>query len=413
MKELSEEMMRWIDLHRGDDTMKLRLRYHGDKEKTDAIMQIECRRKAASKLAETLARSDRFLFPTTLSAEQSTSDRIARFHSTLLGNPGKLLDMTCGLAIDAFHAADAGMEVTAIDINPEVAETAAVNARALGLKNFTAIAADSAEWLAAQSDDTQFSCIFIDPARRGAHGEKLVTLSLCSPDVEALLPLMLRHSQRIVIKASPMLDVSLTLKRLASIATPLGAGVSSIMAIGNTRECKELVIIVEQGCGTETKEMAVTFLADGKENRWEISPAETPQQLKKSAMPEEGMFLYEPYPAVMKLGKWDNLLAQWPEAAQLNPNTHLYVSASPLKDFPGEEFRIIEATAPGSRALKEIAAKYKGANVTTRNFTMTAPQLMSKLKMKQSDQTRIFGVRAGDGRGVPLLLVTTPVNDAD
>lgn len=411
MKELSDEIRRWIDLHKGEDTTKLRLRYHGDKEKTDAIMQIECRRKAASKLAETLARCDSFLFPTSLSAEQSTSDRIARFHSTLLGEPGKLLDMTCGLAIDAFHAADAGMEVTAIDINPEVAETAALNARALGLENFTAIAADSAEWLAAQNDDTKFSCIFIDPARRGAHGEKLVTLSLCSPDVEALLPLMLRHSGRIVIKASPMLDISLTLSRLSSIVAPLGADVSRIMTIGNIRECKELVIIIEQKSTGKTSEMAITFLADGRENRWEITPPESSLNLKRSAMPESGMYLYEPYPAVMKLGKWDNLLAQWPEAAQLNPNTHLFVSATRLSEFPGEEFEIIETTSPGSRALKELAAKYKAANVTTRNFTMTAPQLMSKLKMKQCDEIRIFGVRAGEGKGVPLLLVTTPTVD--
>lgn len=410
MKELSEETRRWIDLHKGDDTIKLRLRYHGDKEKTDAIMQIECRRKAASKLAETLARCDSFLFPTSLSAEQSTSDRLARFHSTLLGDPGKLLDMTCGLAIDAFHAAEAGMEVTAIDINPEVAETAAINARALGLDNFTVIAADSAEWLAAQSNDTKFSCIFIDPARRGAHGEKLVTLSLCSPDVEALLPLMLRHSPRIVIKASPMLDISLTLRRLSAIAAPLNAGVSRIMAIGNLRECKELVIIIEQGYTDKTSETALTLLADGKENRWEINSDEYLQPLLRSAMPESGMWLYEPYPSVMKLGKWDNLLCQWPEAHQLNPNTHLFVSTTHLPDFPGEKFRIIEVTAPGSKMLKELAGKYKGANITTRNFTMTAPQLMSKLKMKQSDEIRIFGVRAGEGKGVPLLIVTTPAD---
>ncbi|MDE6279356.1 MAG: hypothetical protein K2M05_05225, partial [Paramuribaculum sp.] len=280
----------------------------------------------------------------------------------------------------------------------------------LDCDNFTAIAADSAEWLEAQSDDIKYSCIFIDPARRGAHGEKLVTLSLCSPDVEALLPLMLRHSPRIVIKASPMLDVSLTLRRLSAIAAPLNAGVSQIMAIGNLRECKELVIIVEQGYTDKTSEMALTLLADGKENRWEINSTESLLPVSRSAMPESNMWLYEPYPSVMKLGKWDDLLGQWPEAHQLNPNTHLFVSPTHLHDFPGEKFRIIEVSTPGSKMLKELAGKYKGANITTRNFTMTAPQLISKLKMKQSDEIRIFGVRTGEGKGVPLLLVTTPAD---
>lgn len=49
--------------------------------------------------------NDDFIFPTSLSAEQCTSELLARFHANLVPDNGVVLDMTCGLGIDAFHIA--------------------------------------------------------------------------------------------------------------------------------------------------------------------------------------------------------------------------------------------------------------------------------------------------------------------
>ncbi|MDE7152051.1 MAG: methyltransferase domain-containing protein, partial [Candidatus Amulumruptor sp.] len=208
MRKMDPEMQRWIELHAADDPVKLRLRYHGDDDIAFAITQIECRRKAGNRFPAALA-SPGFMFPTGLSAEQATSEALARIHAGIAGYlPGaRHLDLTCGLGMDAFEAARHGASVTAVDINPEVVEAARHNAKALGLDDkFEAVCGNSTTLVA----DTDIKCdtIFIDPARRGEGGRRLTAIAECSPDVTTIMPRMLELAPKIVVKASPMLDLT-------------------------------------------------------------------------------------------------------------------------------------------------------------------------------------------------------------
>ena len=103
-----------------DSAAAQRLRCAGDSQAMDKILQQECRRRASRKLAATLLCPD-FRFPTSLSAEQCTSDEIARIHADMVQPGASVLDMTCGLGIDAFHIARRASSVIAIDINHDVA----------------------------------------------------------------------------------------------------------------------------------------------------------------------------------------------------------------------------------------------------------------------------------------------------
>ena len=57
-------------------------------------------------------------------------------------------------------------------------------------------------------------CLFLDPARRNEHGGKTVAISDCEPNVAELEELLLQKANRVMIKLSPMLDLSLALKEL-------------------------------------------------------------------------------------------------------------------------------------------------------------------------------------------------------
>ena len=118
MKDMDAEMQEWITLHETDDPLRLRLRFRGNEGINQAIMQIECRRKAASRLPVTLA-NKAFMFPTSLSAEQATSEPLAKIHADIAGytTGSRHLELTCGLAIDSFEAARRGASVTAVDID--------------------------------------------------------------------------------------------------------------------------------------------------------------------------------------------------------------------------------------------------------------------------------------------------------
>lgn len=77
-------------------------------------------------------------------------------------------------------------------------------------------------------------CIFLDPARRNEHGGKTVAISDCEPNVAELEALLLSKANRVMIKLSPMLDLSLALKELKHTQE------IHILSVNN--ECKELLI---------------------------------------------------------------------------------------------------------------------------------------------------------------------------
>ena len=56
--------------------------------------------------------------------------------------------------------------------------------------------------------------MYLDPARRSSSGGKVVLLSDCEPDVVAAREFLLKKARYVMIKASPMLDITLALKQL-------------------------------------------------------------------------------------------------------------------------------------------------------------------------------------------------------
>lgn len=396
MIELAQDIIEWIELNAKADTSALRLRHAGDRQKNEAILQIECRRKAASKLSDTL-KCRNFIFPTALSAEQCTSDILAEFHSTLVKGH-KVLDMTCGLCIDAFHIASKGIKVTATDINPEIAEAAVINAKALGLTTVDALCADCTQWLARH--DCVFDTIFIDPARRGEGGKRIFALSDCEPDVIALLPLLKQRCRRLIVKASPMLDIS-------SVRHSFGNHSPHIYILGTPTECKELVAVIdfdsEKVCANEIT--AVT-LSHNTQNSFSFTPDEEASYDARYMNAAPGMILYEPYPAAMKSGAFNTMCHRF-DTGKLHSNTHFYVSNSIQPGFPGSAMKIIEVMPFGKAACRLVKDKYPVINVTARNFILSSADLAKRLKIKEGGILRLFAVNTVAG---PEIIIAAPCN---
>lgn len=367
------------------DFDKLRLAAHGDETRMHAILQMEMRWRHAAKLHDTLT-CEGFEFPDSLSGEQATADDIAVIHTRFVGTSDSVLDMTCGLGIDAFHLARKASDVTACEIKPALAAAARRNAAALGLTNVEIVESDSVGWL--ESNDRFFDVIFIDPARRGTSGGRLYALADCQPDVTSILPLLRSRCGRLVVKASPMLDVSRTV-------ADLGGDVDIVLA-GTHSECKELLAVVP-GSGRIT---AVTV----GEADFGFTAAEECAACPRYAVPETAQCLYEPFPAVMKSGGV-KLLAERFGLAKAAPDTHLYFGGE-CEGFPGNGYSV-EAVLPfdkrGIKLAKEIADGC--AEVAVRNFGMTAEELRRRLGVKkEAGPLRVYGLR--DACGSRLLAVT-------
>lgn len=361
------------------DYNALRLKYHGDPAKLDEILQAECREKCMRKLPGLLS-CEGFRFPSTAVAEMSTSESVAHVHSEMADGAERVLDMTFGLGVDTFALAGRTSRVDACELDEHTYQTGCHNIEALGLENVTLHHADSVKWL--QESPEIYDIIFIDPARRNRSGRH-VAFADCEPNLVDSLPLLLSHCKRLIIKASPMIDIS-------AAKAELGIREARVSVIGTSRECKE-VILELAGAHSSRPLDATTQCVTVGHDTWTFSPDDTTPPPLSTEMPEPGDWLLEPYPSLMKAGA-SRSLGRIDGVKSFHPNTHLFWSKTRPENFPGEAFRIERVLPFNKQGMKEVVASHPMINVAVRNFPMTAPELVKKLKIKEGGTHRLFGL---------------------
>ena len=377
-----DEMMAWARAHAGDDPAALRLKWAGKAlpfPAEEAILQVECRRRHGKKLAATLAANPDFIFPTALSGEQCTSDALAAYHARLAAGCRTAVDLTAGLGIDAMAIAATGAEVTAVERDERVAAALEANAPQLRV-----VCADCRQWLESYTGP-RLDLAFIDPARRSAEGGRVFSLADCEPPVVDMLPELRRVARKLIVKMSPMLDITHTLSLLP--------GASRMIALGTATECKELVAVVD--FDTPAAEPLITASTPCGD-LISFTPAEEAAATPTFAQPREGMTVYEPLPPVMKAAPFSLLCTRYGTAA-IAANTHVYLSENPRPDFPGLARRIVAVLPYSSGVLKRFASAWPRAEVATRNFPVPAAEVARKLRVRQGSDTRVLAVTTAQG----------------
>lgn len=408
MEIRTAEFFEWIAAHASDDVAKLRLKY--GREYGDAIMQIECRRKFGKKLEQTLASFPDFYFPSVLAGEQSTSDLLASFHASLTPEGLDVADLTAGLGIDALHAASRAASVVAVEMDRSKAEALQFNAAALKADNLTVVCADCRDFVdSCISEGRCFDMVFIDPARRSADGGRIFALSDCEPDVTAMLPKLAKICRMLVVKASPMLDISHTVGAVSPAP-------EAVMAVGTATDCKELLVIVvfdrDEPAPTLVESVtlhhdrsAVTFAFTAEEER----TAPVPPVMETLA---EGDFIYEPNPELMKTGAFRIVARRW-GLSMFHPNTRVFASHNHVEDFPGMICPVVKVLPYASRIIKTFAREYPVINVATRNFGMSADALRAKLKVRDGGSLRLYGITGARGEKLLVVCGMEPAGSAD
>lgn len=398
--KVDEAMFRYIAGNAHADTCKLLLKKEPNLtfDKNFAVVQIECRRKARNKIPELLSH-ERFLFPKPVSAEQCTHEVVARFHASLLKSEGHVLDMTMGLGVDDYYIARQVQSLTAIELDPLIAEVGAYNFAQLNPR-VQVLQGDSTMILA--ESETQYDAIFIDPARRGDGGRRLYGLADCLPNVLDLMPLLKTHARRLYIKASPMVDVT-------QVVRELGASLSHVWAVSVKNECKELFFKLD----FERPGEQVTRHALNYEREWchfECDNATAIHAHVQPARVEAGVYLYEPNASIMKLGCFDEVAREW-GVSQLAGNSHLYVSSRYLPQFHGRAFLVEQVVPFNDQQIRALAKQRMKLNIATRNFKLSAQALKRKLKAQDGGEQYLFATTLAAGEQVLLLCVKPSCDD--
>ena len=392
--QVDDTMFSYIARNLDADTCKLLLKAEPSLsfDKSFAILQIECRRKAKNKIPELLA-YDHFLFPKAISAEQCTHQLVARFHASLFHGNKRVLDMTMGLGVDDFYISQCVKELTAVEIDPEIADVGKHNFAFLA-SNVNVINADSVNYLAQLGRNEHFDTIFIDPARRGDSGKRLYSFADCLPNVLELVPSIKLHSKRLLIKASPMLDVTQSMREL-------GENLTDVWAVSVKNECKELLF----GLDFENSKDSVSLHALNQDgNMWQHFSAQSTVEYAPLPSPvtTDAKFLYEPNASIMKLGCY-SAVEQAFELPMLSSNSHLLLSNHKINDFPGREFRILEIIPFKSKEIKLLKKRYPQANVATRNFRINADALKKRLGVQDGGITYLFATTLSSGEQVLFI----------
>ena len=345
--------------------------------------QIDSKRRCEKKLPLWFATSGIY-YPPKLAIEQASSETTAKFKSSLVR--GKtLLDATGGFGIDSYYFEKAGMKVLHSEINSELSEIVQHNAQALGILNINFHQGDGLSLL---NSGRSFDTIYIDPSRRVAT-QKVFQLQDCEPNVPGNIDMLLAASKRLIIKTSPLLDLQAGIKELRNI--------TRIYVVSVKNDCKELLWILDSdSTASEPEIVCRTFNELEQEYRFKVSE-ERAFILKDFSEPQN--FLYEPDVALLKAGCF-KLLCQDFKINKLHLNSHLYTSEDLQSSFPGRKFMIKEW---GEYKSFMKANHRQKANIITRNFPLSPPEIKKKHRIKDGGDDFLIFTTGPSGQLLTIL----------
>lgn len=396
---INETTAAFIAAHRHDDVRNLALRYSGvtDVDLPFALDQIAGWQTACKKLP-TWAAVDGIIYPPHLNMEQCSSEDTARYKASLCQTAPLLVDLTGGFGVDFSFMAPRFGHAVYVERNEKLCAIARNNFQRLGLDNVEVVCGDGVEYLRSMqsqsvgSDAAMLPQIYIDPARRDTNGRKVFGIPDCTPDVLAIKDELLAKAGSVMVKLSPMLDWHAAVKAFDGCCREV-----HIVSVGN--ECKELLLMLEDNKANPSCLPVIICVNDGQSFQ-ALSSSDASVRLADGL---EKKFLYVPNASVMKAGVYAQVTAAYP-VAMVDKSSHLFLSDEDINVFPGRKFVILATTTMNKRELRKKLGGISQANVSTRNFPLSAVELKKRLKLKDGGNIHLF---ATTFRGKHVINIAT------
>lgn len=397
---INEETREYVRQHQDDDVKKLALQ--GTKNSSVdlpmALQQIAGRQTARRKLPA-WAEVEDVIYPPHLNMEQCSSEQTARYKQQLVEHlqtdKRTCIDLTGGFGVDFYWMSQGFSRRVYVEQNAELCAVAEHNFALLSLP-CSVHNSDSTTFLSTIEGNADI--IYLDPARRNEHGGRTYGIADCTPNVLELLPLLLEKARFIVLKLSPMLDWRKAVSDLQEAAADCRqshAFVSEVHIVSVGNECKELLLVLSrQGQTEHPKVVCVNDRQVFQVGAAPFASATTPCHEVGPLSAQS--FLYEPNSSIMKAGCFAEVERQYP-VRQLSVNSHLFVSAVEIVDFPGRRFQISSILSMNKQELREVLADVERANIAVRNFPLTPEQLRKKLKLKDGGDVYLFATTLTGG----------------
>lgn len=404
MTIMNDKTREFVAMHRDEDVRELALKAKRVEglDLSLALDQIAGWQIASKKLPQ-WASCEGIIYPPHISMEQCSSQFTAQYKSeiaqTLLASAATvrarvsdsaesdtlvakraMVDLTGGFGVDFSYLARGFSQATYVERQRHLCDLAEHNMAALGLDQARIVCGDGVEYLR-QMGPVDF--IYLDPARRDEHGSRTYAIEDCTPNVFELRDLLLSKSQYTLVKLSPMLD-------WRKAVADFDGTVREVHIVATGNECKELLLVLGQQVHEEPSAPRVFCVNDNQRIDYDSAAYTQGLRIGGKPLPEVKNYLYEPNASIMKAGCFD-LVEERFGVTQVGPSSHLFVSATPVADFPGRGFAIEAIGGMNKKDIKRLLNGTKQANIAVRNFPLTAPQLRKKLKLADGGPVYLFG----------------------
>lgn len=400
-----ENLLKFISEHADSDVSRLILD-RGKYPEIDmnlAVNCIESRRKLRGKVEEWYENPS-LIFPFKLSAEQCSSSATGIYKAGVAAKIAResgadswnLADLTGGLGVDSWFFSKKASKVVYNEMQTPLCDAAKHNFKSLGSDNISVVNSIISAGGCLDpilKEEQHIDIVYIDPARRGEGGKKVFLIEECTPDVLTIKEEIFEHCRNLLIKLSPMADISMVCDRL-------GKRCREVHVVAAGGECKELLIWMDRDWNSVYSVIAVELHNDGTVSTLEFTTEDeclAGQQSSRGDMLPGYAFIFEPGKSLMKAGCF-NLIATRFNLHKLGKSTHYYITesaeqAETLKQF-GKVFHILECASLDKRSIKEMGKKYPKAEVTARNIPMDTDSLRKKLGITSGDDAHIFGLKS-------------------
>ena len=380
--------------------------------------QVQGKKKAQYKLP-TWFSDENIVYPPALNMEQCSSEKTAKFKAEMVFNEvfGEILttpnaslksrgtilaDLTGGFGVDVVFFAEKFEKILYFEQNKALFEVAKHNFKTLKINNIESVSENSIDFFSNNQQDNQqnnkenqnlnidfFDCIYLDPARRNENAQKIAQLSDCEPNILAIKDKLFEKTNFILLKTSPMLDISKAVLELENVI--------KIWVVAVENECKEVLYLLKKEDNQQNNQqktlpiIAVNFLKN-YQNDSEIQLFESDFFAEKNtkslrySIPSK--YLYEPNAPLMKIGCFEQIASHF-SIEKIAQNSHLYTSEMLKSNFLGRIFEITNICKLDKKEILKLIPSKK-ANISVRNSPLSVEKIKEKIGLKDGGDVFMF-----------------------
>lgn len=397
---MDDNLLHFIRTHGSDNPDRLLLS-KGKWPEIDmdlAVNSICGRKKMASKLPEWAERDD-LLYPTKVCAEQCSSKETAQYKAgivaKLFDHKPRIADLTAGLGVDSWAFAHIAEELLHNEANEALSICVKENFEKLALSNVRMSSQMVREDNVGEIlRDFAPELVFMDPSRRSDSGRKVFLLKDCSPDVLKLKDKIFQHCRYILLKLSPMADISMVVESLGKV--------KEVHTVAYGKECKELLVLLDRDLADNKYDLYVN------ESGNILKFGSTEERLSRIRLPEKNdvfskSLIFEPGKALAKAGVLNALCDRF-KLIKLGKSSSLYLAAGQSEEMSGigKLYNVKEVRSFDNRNLKELGKTLGWADVSAKNIPMSSEELGKKMGLSAKNAGQY-----ADSGSVPHIFGTT------